>query len=177
MSQINTFNSENFGVVFSNIPIPTTSTTKIKPGVLNNYVRGVTLPDYNLEVTPSNFGRRQRSQPVSRINNELTQLTIDFAVDEDLDNYYALVNWIVEIRNGRPTKHDQYLHDSTIKSIIIIAKDNQKRDRQLFTFKDCMLVNISALTLRHGSSQEVEFSCTFTYYDFELTESATITYN
>jgi hypothetical protein len=177
MSLLNTFHSDSFKVVFSNIPQVSIDSEKIKMGVLNNYVKAVTLPDYTLEVVKSDFMDMSRLNPSSRYNNEFSQLTIEFKLDEDMENYFYLHKWINELRKGNATKNDTLLHESNIKSIQIILKDNQKRNRKIITFKECCLLSLGSLPLEFGSSQEILFTCTFDYYDFSIEKADVVANN
>jgi hypothetical protein len=177
MSLRNTFHSDNFQVIFSNIPQPIEDTEKIKIGVLNNYVKMVTLPDYNLETIKSDFFNMSRSNPSSRYNSELSQLTIEFKLDEDMDNYFCLHKWMNELRKGNPTKDNTLLHESNISSIQFILKDNQKRNRKIMTFKECVLISLGSLPLEFGTAQEVLFTTTFEYHDFIMEKSDVIANN
>jgi hypothetical protein len=114
MSKINTFHNDKFSVVYSNIPRPSDSADKLNISILNNFTKTVTLPDYNIEVIDSFFGTTRRIHPSTKLNTDLTQLTIDFILDEDLENYFAFYDWMREIKTGKKTKGDMKLHESTI---------------------------------------------------------------
>ena len=85
MSKINNANSDKFNIVFSDIPVPQDRTTPLSIEPFNNYVKSVTLPDYSIEMDQSNFQGSVNRYPVSKFNADLSQLTIDFFVDEDLE--------------------------------------------------------------------------------------------
>ena len=177
MSVINTFNTDSFSVVFSNIPVPENE-PEVDVKLFNNFLKSVTLPDYNLEVQDSYFGNIVRKQPISRINNDLTQMTFDFKVDEDLQNYMACYTWIKELREGRATKHSLgKLHKSNIAAINVIVKDNEKREKYRLVFKECQIISLSALVLQYGINDEVIFSTTMNYHNFEIVKSSVVTNN
>ena len=172
MSKINTFNNDSFSVVFSNIPIPQTSVVQPSIRLFNNFVKGVTLPDYNLETLESTFGNITRKNPISRINNDLTQITIDFKVDEDFVNYMTFYLWIKELREGKYTKNSGgNLHQSNISAIQVIVKDNEKIERYRIRFTECQIISLSSIVLQYGVNDEVIFSCTFNYHNFEILKS------
>lgn len=172
MSKINVFNSDNFSVVFSNIPIPETSVIRPSLRTFNNFVKAIVLPDYNLEILESTFGNIVRKNPVSRINNDFTQISIDFRCDEDLTNYMTFYTWIKELREGRPTKDSGgKLHKSNIAAIQVSIKDNEKRERQRMRFSECQIISLSSLVLSYGINDEVTFTVTMNYNNFEIIKS------
>lgn len=178
MSKINTFNTDNFSVIFSDIPIPENSVVRPNIRLFNNFVKTVTLPDYNLETLESTFGNIVRKNPISRINNDFTQLTIDFKVDEDLSNYMTFYTWIQELRKGKATKNSGgKLHKSNIAAIQIVVKDNEKIERYRLKFTECQIISLSSLVLQYGVDDEVIFSTTMNYHNFEIIKGTKTTNN
>lgn len=177
MSTINRLATDKFKVVFSNIPLPQSRTTPLNIGVMNNFVRSVTLPDYNIEIQKADFGNFSRPHPMTKINNELTQLQLEMIVDEDMENYYAIYEWMREIKSGRPTQGHTTLHESTISDIIIQLLDNEDREKSRLKFQGCILASLSSLTMTYGSSEQVVFTMTLTYSDFTLERSSNVTNN
>ena len=176
MSKINNANSDKFKMVFSNIPIPATRTRPPDLEVFNNYVKSVTLPDYSLETLESRFQGATVRYPSSQFNDNLSQITIEFFVDEDMENYKAFFDWIDQIRRGCNAKGESTLLDSNIKQMKVLVLDNENRRTNTLTFKDCWLLSMSALSLIFGSSEQLQFSCTFSFDVFEI-ESTTETLN
>jgi hypothetical protein len=177
MSTINEFNSSRWSLTLSNIPTTKSEVGKINPSVFENFVKTCTLPDYNLDIQESNFKNTIRKYPNSRYNNELSQITLEFFVDEDLDNYYAMRTWITELRKYNSMKNEDSLVDSSIKTIILTLKDNENRPRKYIKFHDCFLINLSALTLNYGSDSNVTFTCTFVYNDNTVEKADILTNN
>jgi hypothetical protein len=177
MSIVNKFNTDKWKVTFSNFPIPETRTTKLDLSVFNNYVKTISLPDFSIEALPDNFGGYSINHSVSKFNNNLNALTIEFAVDEDMENYMAFYEWYRELREGRPTKNSKTLHQSCISDILVQFLDNQGRSGVILKFSECMLSNSSSLNLIYGSSDYVPFSVTFVYNKIQLIKSTTIKNN
>ena len=167
MSIINTFNNDKFKVIFSNIP---TNNPNVRQDVqkFNNYIRGVTLPDYTLQMEAISYGTARVWQPSDKELDSLSPLVIDFQVDEDLENYLAFYTWIQTLRKGDAVTGETYTSKSTIKTLSVLLLDNQKRNVKNFVFTDAIITTLSALTLQYGASQAASFSCTFNYYSFDI---------
>jgi hypothetical protein len=168
MSTINQSNTDKFAVVFSNLPVPSTRNDKFNMDVIDNYVRYITLPDYNVEVVRSEFKEIIHNNPIPKFNNDLSPITIEFTADEDMENYISFFEWMREIRLGNPLKGETTLRESTIKSLDIIIKDNQDRKTSKMVIKDLLLINISSLNLAFGNSEQNMFTCTFQYHTFDI---------
>lgn len=169
MSKVNNANSEKFRVIFSNIPVPTTRKTKLDLEVFNNYVKSITLPDYSLEMAESKYLGATVRYPSSQYNDNLSQLTIEFFVDEDFENFKAFFDWIDQIRRGCATKGETDTLKSNIKMINVLVNDNENRKTNTLTFTNCWLISMSSLSLIFGSSEELQFSCTFVFDTLDIT--------
>lgn len=176
MSILNQSNTDKFETIFSNLPVPTSRTDKFDLSVLNNYVRMVTLPDFNLEMVFSEYMQTQIKNPISRFNSDMSPITIDFTCDEDLENYISLFEWYRELRLGNPLKDETTLRESSIKSFIVNMKDNQDRNVCKFVMKDLILMNLSSLSLAFGNSEQSTFTGTFVFNTIDI-ERGTQTLN
>jgi len=177
MSKVNNANTDKFKVVFSNMPFSSGRMDKPPMAVFDNYVKSVSMPDYNLELVNSQFFGITVKQPASQANNDLTPLIIDFFVDEDVENYATFYEWIREVRCGNPTDGKGDLGESLINSIYVIYNDNENRAGPRFSFNNCYLINLSSLQLNFGTSEQLVFSCTFTYDLWDVTRPDTIRNN
>lgn len=169
MSKLNNLNTDKFRAIFSNIPVPSTRLDKLEMGVFDNFVRTVTLPDITIETVQSEFKQITIKNPISKFNNDLSPISIDLVCDEDMENYRTLFEWMQELRLGNALQNESTLRESTIKSLRIILKDNQDRSGPTFVLNDLLLVNLSALNLVFGSSEQTIFTATFqcNYYTIE----------
>jgi len=178
MSTVNQANSDRFKAVFSNIPMPDTRTTRIDMEIFNNFVRSITLPDSSIELTQSEFMNIVRRYPISKYNNDLSQLTIEFFADEDLSNYKAFFDWMKLLRYGCGNNADGRASSDTVIDVIsVIMLDNQSRKTNTLTFDRCFLVSLSSLSLVFGSSEELQFSCTFAFDDFNIVSTTKVLNN
>lgn len=177
MSIVNQANTNKFKTIFSNIPVPTGRTDVVDMGIFNNYVKNVTLPDYSVELVNSDFLGEVRKTPSTRVQAELSPLTIEFVADEDYDNWATCFEWLREMRCGNSSSPSQPLHSYNIKQIYIQMRDNQNRSGLKFVFNGVILINLSSLNLVFGSSEQVVFSCTYQYSSFDIIRGTTILNN
>lgn len=168
MSIVNQANTNNFKIVFSNIPVPSTRTSKLDMQVMNNYVRSVTLPDFSIELLESPFMNTVQRVPVSRYNSDLSPLTIEFKADEDLENYLAFFDWISELRCNNSTSESNPTYRQTIDIITVIMRDNENRNNAQLRFKDNLIINLSSLNLQFGVSEPMIFSVTLQFNTWEI---------
>lgn len=152
----NAQNSSRWRVSFSNIP------TIEKSRDLDLYdlsVRSCIIPDINLRDHNIDFKASTRRVAMSRKNDEMTPLQIEFRVGENADNYLYLFEWALDLKYG--TKNTTY--DNVIKRTDIWILDNQRREKAKIYFTNCIPLNISSLSLTQGTSDELAFTFTLSY--------------
>jgi hypothetical protein len=176
MSIINQSNIDKFEAVFSNIPVPATRTDKFDIRLIDNFIRNVTLPDYNVEVVFSDLMNTQTNNPISRFNNDNSPVTIEFTVDEDMENYLAFFEWITQLRLGNPCKGESTTRNSTIKTLYVIMKDNEDRKGAKIVLTDLLIISLSSLNLAFGNSEQSTFNVTLNFKTFDI-ERGTLTLN
>ena len=177
MSTINNSNSDKFEIIFSNIPQPKERTDKLNMEVFHNFTKSVTLPDLSIETSKTSFGNMVQTNVVQKYNENLGQLTIEFFVDEDFENYKTLFDWIHSIRSGCPTQGAFSVTDSKIDNVMIKMLDNQKRMTCMLSFTKCLLISLSSLNLAFGSSENLVFSAQFEFEDFTVKKTKKILNN
>lgn len=166
-NSINASHADKFRVNFSNVP---GLASPLQLGLYDNFVRSVTIPDYNMEESFSPFRNEIYRNPISKKNDALSQIQIDFKTDENLDNYYNLLTFMQKIRYGEIDAES--LRKSAVNAIEVEILDNQKRIRGTLKFTECYLLSLSSLPLVMGSSEEVVFTCNFSYEEIQLTKSS-----
>lgn len=158
----NTFHSGGWKLTLSNLPaILKVSDMKY----FDNYCKSVVLPDYNILEYQSGYpnGETER-HPMSRKNEELTQLQIDFKISENFENYFAFLNWMLSIRYGQiDTSKDDRLWQNVIDRIDVTILDNQKRDVGHIYYTEARLTYLSSIALDFGVEDEVTFTTNFSY--------------
>jgi hypothetical protein len=111
--------------------------------------------------------------PGDKINWE--DLTISFAVDEDMKNYKEIGKWIIGL--GFPKEYGQYvdLEDTTQgtrSDITLFVLDSNSQPAHTVKFHDAFPVSLSGIlfTTKTGDTQLVFASATFKYSFYELDE-------
>ena len=115
-------------------------------------------------------------------------LSVDFLVDEDLENFKEVYEWMNAIvpikdpkdyetyvgtsRNLIGTSSDKGDAGSEVSDITLITTTNKNIPNRYFRFHDCFPIGLSGLELETGADGEsvvatIEFK--FTYYDIETT--------
>ncbi len=163
---INTFQQDKWRVTFSNVPSLNNQDDPNTLRLYEHFVKNLTIPDYNIEVVRSVFQNSYVFHPVTKINDNLTQLQITFRTTENLFNYYNLFEWMLAVKHGQ-VNTDQ-IRRNTIKSIEIELLDNQKRHRGSLIFTNSLLTSLSSLSMNMGSSDEVMFTANFVYEEIRL---------
>lgn len=166
----NTFRNDKWFITLSNIP----SLESIRDfRMYETFVKSLTIPEYGMGMIDSNMMGFKVRQPIAGIkaNTELNPLIIEFKVSEDFKNYANLFLWIQAMRYGRSdifkSEADMF-RLNTIKSINLNILDNEKRTIAIFSFTEAFLESLSSLSLNMGVSEELTFSCTFSYEEIKF---------
>ena len=155
---VNTFHQDRWKINFSNIP---SVTNYDQMPMYDLFVKSLVIPDYNIDIVDSMYLNNVQHHPISKKNEGLSQLQITFKVSENLENYYNLFYWMMTVKYGEVDT--TLIKKSIIDAIAISVLDNQKREKVILTFKKCILVSLSSLSLTMGVSEEADFTCNFTY--------------
>jgi len=166
MNTLNTFHANKFETIFSNLP--TINSYKNMEQITSTYVKSITIPEYSIEYISSGFKGTDIYSPISRKNDALSPLTIEFKVSENLDNYYYFQQFIQRLRYGQNVDDVENIKTYTIKNIDIVSLDNQKRQQKSLRFTEAFLQSISSVNFEFGSGDEVVFNATFVYREIEL---------
>jgi len=160
----NVMHGDKWKVTFSNIP---TLDDMSDMRYFDNYIKSCTLPPYTMgEIISQLPMGMQIRHPLGGMkrNQDLGQLPITFKVSEDMYNYIILFNWMQQLRYGQiDPKHDDFFRKYTIKRLVLSMLDNQKRTVAEITFTNVFLQDLGALDLSFGSTEELSFSCGFSY--------------
>ena len=160
MFQLNTLHQSNWKLTFSNLPT-------IAPSDMyyyDNFVKSVTLPNYDLMEVPSYYKNVMVRQPVTKPNTDLPQLLITFRTTEDFQNYYKLMLWSMQIKYGKlDDDYEGRIREYTINAINLHLLDNEKRERCILTFSKALMLSISSIGLEQGSEEETLFTASFSY--------------
>lgn len=165
-NKINFFHQDNFTVDFSNFPKIFADESKfVDLELFNKYVRNIVVPDMSLDTIDIEFMNVVQHQPISRANNDLPQMTIEFKLDENLRNYYYLLTYIKQMRYGSAIDPSR---NNIINSIAINTLDNQRRQVGKVEFTKAIPMSIGSLSLQSGDSENASFAVSFQYEEFRL---------
>lgn len=160
----NVLHGDKWRITFSNIP---TLNDVGNMRYFDNYVKSCTIPAYTMGEIISQLPEGwQVRHPLGgmRKNQDLGSLNITFKLSEDMYNYYVFFSWMQNLRYGEiPTTHDDYFRKYTVKKLIVSMLDNQKRTVAELSFTNLFLTELGSLDLTYGSTDEVSYTCTFTY--------------
>lgn len=161
----NTFHGDSWSCAFSNMP----SVSGVADlSIFDYFVKSLVLPDYNLEEIYSDFLNFRIRHPVGpKINNNLSQLQIEFKLNEDAQNYLTLFEYMRQLKYAELS--DEYteglIRKYTIKSILLSLNDNQKREIATIRFTEAFLLSLSSMSLTTGTADEITFTCNFSYQE------------
>ena len=165
----NTFHNDKWVLTFSNLPnVGDISEMRY----FQSYIKNLILPDYNMgeiaDVGPFGFQVRHPIAGMKK-NTDLSQLQIEFKLSEDLLNYMYFFRWIKDLKYGNLNEgaYTDLIRKFTIKKAILSILDNQKRTVVNLFFTELFLLNLSSLQLSMGSSDEVTFTCNFSYEEID----------
>lgn len=146
-----------------------------KTPYLNFFVQSVNIPGISLPFTehPNPF------VPIPYTGDHITydELLIQFKVDEDLQNYLEIHNWIRA--TGYPESFNEYAtiarHPTTsglgIKSdISLLILSSAKNPKFEVVFKDAFPIQLSAIIFdtTQETVQHIDASCTFKYRSYDI---------
>lgn len=161
---VNTFHKSKWVCRFSNIP--TIHITE-ELAAYDYNVKSITVPNFDLEEILSRYHGSVIRHPVTKPNDNLPPLDIEFKVDEEMMNYFYILEWICELKYGQNVS-TTLIRDNSIKSIDLTLLDNQKREKRRLTFTNALIKSVSSLTLGMGNDDEVTFRASFTYEEMKF---------
>lgn len=170
MSTINLQHSDKWSINFSNIP-------GYKPNARNNndnmnlydlFIKEVTFPDLSLALIKSDYRNYSINHQISKINDNLSELSVTFKLSEGMINYIHIFNWMKAMREQENINDEEWFRLNFIKAININFLDNQKRPTFKYIFENCFVTNLSSLTLTNGVDDEMTFSISITYEDLQV---------
>jgi len=171
----NLWHNDLWQISFSNLP----SMKSLRDmRIYDNFVKSIVFPDYNMSEIYSDIKGFRIRHPLGgmKANEDLSQLQIEFKLSEDMINYINLFEWMQGLKYGKVEdfSEEDFFRKYTIKSINLNLLDNQKRTIAVWRFTEAFLTSLSSLSLDQGISEEVTFSCSFSYEEiFYETKSTT----
>ena len=163
----NMFHNDSWSVIFSNIPNASPE-TKVDMRLFDLYVKSFALPDLQLDTANTEFKEGSVRQVMSKANDNLQMMSIEFKVSEDMRNYFILYQYLMATRYGKILDKEKWLRNNVVKNIKLKCLDNQKREIGGIIFTNAIITSVGSLSLQMGSSEPVTFSVTFFYEEAQL---------
>ncbi len=133
----------------------------------NNFdltVTGLNIPGIQLGIVPIGTSIRQIERPGDNIT--FNDLTVEFLITEDFDEYIEIYNWMNDLRNFKQTEFD----NTILSDGKLILLTNKSNPNIIFTFIDIFPVDLNDLdlTLNTADGESVRGSVTFKFLDFTI---------
>lgn len=173
--------------VATTCPSPQTINPLISTGFVFNIAKIPSISYWckSVQIPSLNLGPAIQGSPFMEIKHpgtlvEQDQVTITFTIDERMDNYAALYEWIMligfmekstDVATWRrkfghfslPTNHDIDWPDLTSDATLIIKGANGQDVRQI-TFRDLWITNLDGFTLNEDNSDTTYVTCTASFH-------------
>ncbi len=180
-NNINFFSQDKFKLALSNVPTLKESTKDLQ-FLYENYLKSVAIPEYSLETIQSMYKGNVINHPISKKNDGLSDLTLEFKLDENFRNYFNLFEYMQEVRYGDPNipaasqvrnskdKSKYLLREYDVDSISILLLDNERITRKILRFDACMITSLGTIALQYGVSEEISFTVGIKYREVFLVD-------
>lgn len=152
-------------------------TIKKAPHV-NFFIQRVMIPQISINPTPI-FNNPMVNIPIPGERVTYSPLNITFKVDEDLQNYKELHDWIIALgdneRNGRYlslSKEPMWTGDGITSDLSLMVLSSTKMPNYEIVFIDAFPTNISALTMNTTDEtvNYLEATAEFRYTYFNISK-------
>lgn len=164
MNVVNTAHNDRWRFSFSNYPNVDKS---VDMDIFDNFVKSCTIPDLSIDEQYVDFRESRFRYSGSRYNENNSPLIIEFNVTENMENYLYVFEHMLELKSGRNNVYSKE-RENVIKTIDVFMLDNHRREKARILFTNCFPINLNALDLRYGSSEEMIFSVTYTYDEMKF---------
>ena len=152
-----------------------------KTPYVNFFVQRVKIPGVSMGSLPR-IPNPLVNIPVPSDHLTFGQLDISFKLDEDMQDYYEIFNWIIAL--GKPRSFQQYAQIEKVpkwtgqgiySDLSVMVLDNLKTPKYEFVFKDAFPTDIGDINFNTTDLdvQYMESSASFAYTYFELNKIPT----
>lgn len=99
---------------------------------------------------------------------EFSNLDLTFIVDEQMENYREIFNWIIS--SSFPESHEQFSSESLHSDISVLILNSKKNANINITYKNCFPISLSDIQLNTTDSDLVypQVTATFQYDTFDI---------
>jgi len=169
MALPNIQHSDKWSLILSNFPgfHPSFSTLD-NTQLFELYIKEVTFPNMSLELVKSDYRNFHINHQISKKNDNMSNIDITFKVSEGLLNYHIVREHIQNQREGVNADKEKWFRLNVIEELIINFLDNEKRPKSKMSFTNCFITDLSSLSLTQGQDNELTFTITIEYEDYDL---------
>lgn len=140
------------------------------------FCKRIAFPGASLD--PVNQPTPFKSIPFYGDHLNYDKLAINFAVDEDMNNYYEIKKWMSDLSNNRTfeqfkslkEKNKNYEDNGIFSEISIIMLKNSGNPNKIITFSRCFPINLSGFDFDiDASTTENRYAVAhFDFNDYEI---------
>lgn len=133
-----------------------------------------TIPQITIGTSSVSFKSYQLEVPTHVLNAETKEISFEYIVDEDFENYAALYNWasgignIVDIGDENNNVNTQGIITKSLIPVRVWLLDSYKKVRREFLFEGAFIKQFNDLQLDYSNANEVHHSFILAYYDFKV---------
>lgn len=133
-----------------------------------------TMPPITIGTSSVSFKSYTLEVPTHILNAETKELSFEYIVDEDFENYAALYNWasgignFVNIGDENNAQNTQGVITNSLIPVRVWLLDSYKKVRREFLFEGAFIKQFNDLQLDYSNANEVHHSFVLAYYDFKV---------
>jgi len=150
----NELRSNNFTIVFDKIPD------------VAFYATDIPIPAINLGQSIVNTRTIDFNLPSDKL--DFDPITITYNVDENLESYLGLYNWMLELGHPERDKVTRPSDKDATSDAIITVLNNNKNPIYNIVLKDCFPISLGELALNTQSAEPTINTVTMSYTWFEI---------
>ena len=133
-----------------------------------------TMPPIQIGTSSVSYKSYSLEVPTHVLNPDTKEITFEYVVDEDFENYAALYNWasgignIVDLGDENNNVNTQGVITKSLIPVRVWLLDSYKKVRREFLFEGAFIKQFNDLQLDFSQANEIHHSFTMTYYDFKV---------
>jgi len=130
------------------------------------YTTDVPIPAVNLGQPIINSRTIDFNVPGDKL--DFDPITITFNVNENLENYLELYNWMLELGHPNRSQVDRPEDKSATSDAIVTILNNQKNPIFNIILKDCFPISLGELAMTTAAAEPIPCTATISYSWFEI---------
>lgn len=138
---------------------------------LDLHITKFSLPQMQMTTTTVSFRGYSKKIPTKVMNAEDKELTLDYIVDSNWQNYKSLYLWMSGIEgtlNPSVNENTDKIVPSNYINLRIYLMDPYKNKIVQFVFENCFILVFNDITLETNNPEEVHHSFTISYDNYYI---------